>query len=106
MQYHAHIFFDLDHEQAAIRLREQLLHIFPERIFVGRLLCRAVGPLPKPMFQLEYENVDAIYVQQVLTQKCLGFSVLIHPILENEILAHTVYATWLGTPLELRLDQL
>ena len=36
----------------------------------------------------------------------LGFSVLIHPILDHEIEAHTTYATWLGVPLELYLDKL
>ena len=106
MQYHAHIFFDLEDEQEIICLREHLLHIFPKRIFFFFLLNRAVGPLPKPMFQLEYENVDADYVHQMLSQECLGFSVLIHPILDHEIEAHTTYATWLGVPLELYLDKL
>ena len=73
---------------------------------VGRLLYKAVGPLPKPMFQIDFEQSELQQVKQVLAQVCYGFSILIHPLLKNEYLAHTAYAEWIGLPLNLNLEGL
>ena len=106
MKYHAHVFFELDQLDKIQELHFRLQQELSNPIVVGRLLYKAVGPLPKPMFQIDFEQSELQQVKQVLAQVCYGFSILIHPILENEYLAHTHYAEWMGQPLKLNLEQL
>lgn len=106
MKYHAHVFFELDQTAQVQELHLRLQKALSDSITVGKLLYKAVGPLPKPMFQIEFEQAELAQVKQVLTQIFHGFSILIHPLLENEYLAHTEYAEWTGTPLNLNLEHL
>ncbi|THU01048.1 DOPA 4,5-dioxygenase [Lampropedia puyangensis] len=103
---HAHVFFDLNAREQALALQQQLQLQWPAGIEVGPLLLRAAGPLPQPMFQIAYDEEHAERVREVLQTTRGDFSVLIHPVLEDEILAHTEKATWLGMPLLLRLEYL
>ena len=106
MKYHAHVFFELDQLDKIQKLHFRLQQQLPDPIVLGKLLCKAVGPLPKPMFQIDFEQSELQQVKQVLTQSFEGFSILIHPIFENEYLAHTAYAEWIGLPLNLNLEYL
>lgn len=106
MNYHAHVFFELDQIAQVQELHLRLQKALSDPITVGRLFYSAVGPLLKPMFQIEFEQGELVQVKQVLTQFFHEFSILIHPLLENEYLAHTEYAEWTGTPLTLNLEHL
>ena len=106
MQYHAHLFFDLSDIDNVTQIHECLTHLLPEQIWCGSLLLKAVGPLPKPMFQIEFDHIYLAQVQQVLKIERQHYSVLIHPVLDDEYVAHTQYAIWLGKPLNLKLDAL
>ena len=106
MKYHAHVFFELDQLNKIQELHFKLQQELSDPVVIGRLLDKAVGPLPKPMFQIDFEQSELQQVKQVLTQVCYGFSILIHPLLENEYLAHTAYAEWIGLPLSLNLEYL
>jgi len=106
MNFHAHLFFAPSDQQTASWIREQMISQLPESVRVGPLLLRAAGPLPLPMFQLEYGEEFSQEVRQVMENCRRGRSVLIHPLLADEVAAHTVHAVWLGEPLPLRLDHL
>lgn len=106
MNYHAHVFFDLAEEPQIQQLRIKLCERLSPEIFMGRLLLKAVGPLPKPMFQMEFEQyfLDEVILQ--LTDLFSDFPVLIHPLIEDEYLAHTEHARWFGERLTLNLSGL
>lgn len=106
MNYHAHVFFDLPQEQQIRQLREQLCLALNPHIFIGDLLLKAVGPLPKPMFQMEFEEKFIEEIISKLRFYFASFTVLIHPLLEDEYVAHTEHAFWLGPCLALNLDRL
>lgn len=105
-QYHLHFFFNLDDLDKVNQIHQHVIQNMPDPVQVFPLLLRPAGPLPKPMFMLEFDQqyrqivVDffKIYQQQ--------YSILIHPELKNELLAHTCYAMWLGQALNLRLEYL
>lgn len=106
MHYHAHIFFNGDAAAPAQALRQRLGPLLPTGVRIGAFLPHAAGPLPAPMFQLDYPACLAGQVEAVLRQHTLGHSVLIHPLLADELAGHTTHATWLGPVLALRLDRL
>jgi aromatic ring-cleaving dioxygenase len=106
MRYHAHLFFGLSEQLIVNEIRERIQSDVPNSVVVGSLLLREAGPLPKPMFQLEYDENVAALVYQVLERHRADRSVLIHPVLIDERTAHTVHAQWLGSPLPLHLDRL
>lgn len=106
VHYHAHIFLNGDEATPAQALRQCLGRLLPTGVRIGAFLPRAAGPLPAPMFQLDYPACLADQVEAVLRQHTDGRSVLIHPLLADELAAHTTHATWLGPALALRLDRL
>ena len=106
MNYHAHVFFDFAQELYIQQLRIKLCERLSPEIFTGRLLLKAVGPLPKPMFQMEFEQPFLAEVILQLTDLFSDFPVLIHPLIEDEYLAHTKHAMWLGERLTLNLSGL
>lgn len=106
MRLHAHIFFDLAEKDVVGEVRESIAAKLQGCAEVGALLLRAAGPLPLPMFQIDYEEHFASVVRDVL-ESCRGHrSVLIHPVMEDEVIAHTAQAEWLGQPLRLNLERL
>lgn len=105
-RFHAHLFFELADTQVAESIHQQLTQTLPAEITIGPLLLRTAGPLPQPMFQLEYSEAFAHQVQTVLESLRKGRSVLIHPLMEDELSAHTKHAVWLGNPLKLNLENL
>ena len=106
MRYHAHIFFAEWEREAAALLGVALRAELPPEVEVGPFLPRAAGPLPGPMIQLEYPERHLAQVRGVLDSLREQRSVLIHPLLEDELLAHQVHSEWLGPPLRLRLEAL
>lgn len=106
MKYHAHVFFELHQTPQIEQLRAQLFDALHSDIFIGGVLLKAVGPLPLPMFQMEFDEADLALVTVQLQQMFVGFSVLIHPLLADEYVAHTEYAVWLGDVLKLNLENL
>lgn len=106
MHYHAHIFFNGDAAAPAEALRQRLGPLLPTGVSIGAFLPRAAGPLTAPMFQLDYPAVLADRVEAVLRQHTDERSVLIHPLLADELAAHTIHAIWLGPVLALQLDRL
>ena len=106
VHYHAHIFLKADEAAPAEALRQRLQPLLPSGVSIGAFLPHAAGPLPAPMFQLDYSAILAEQVEAVLRQHTSGHSVLIHPLLADELAAHTAQAIWLGPVLPLYLDRL
>ncbi|MCG9776612.1 DOPA 4,5-dioxygenase family protein, partial [Vibrio diabolicus] len=68
--------------------RQDVLRVFP---LVGRL----VGPHKMPMFEIHLESLSEEFLAWLDTIRG-DFSVLIHPVSEEELLDHTERAIWLG----------
>jgi DOPA 4,5-dioxygenase len=103
---HAHVFFEPGQLAEAEVLRALLIDALPPAVTVGACLPHAAGPLPQPMFEIDCPAAHVDVLRTVLATLCAGRSVLIHPVMADELSAHTRYAEWLGRPLALRIDSL
>ena len=101
--HHVHVYFDDAREDAAWRIRTQA-SAHPQVMSVGRFHNAPVGPHPVRQFQLlvSAENLDDVI--EWLDGVRAGFDVLIHPEIEDDLLAHTKLARWLGHAHTLNLD--
>lgn len=106
LPYHAHIYFTLEQAELAAQIRETLMRAIPQLTYLGRLIPMPIGPHTLPMFEIHIPVAnleDAIQTIDTLRQ---DLSVLIHPVLQDELQAHTELARWLGKPLPLKLEVL
>lgn len=100
--YHVHVYYDKDTYPTAKALRETLAANFP--VELGRFSDDPVGPHPVSQFQVIFKT-DAFHrVVPWLMLHREGLDVLVHPLTDDMVDDHTVYALWLGTPIALRLD--
>ncbi|MDX1915636.1 MAG: DOPA 4,5-dioxygenase family protein [Methylophilus sp.] len=104
--FHAHIYFTLDEQALASRVREHIAQAIPQLTYVGKLISMPIGPHPKPMFEIHIPINDIEPAIMAIDHLREGLSVLIHPVQHDELEAHTTQARWLGTPLALKLDVL
>ena len=77
----------------AEKLREALAAKFP--VELGRFSGEQVGPHPVPQFQ-------SVVPWLMLNRE--GVDILVHPLTDDMVDDHSVYAVWLGTPIKLKLD--
>lgn len=105
-EYHAHVYFALEDLARSEQLRQLLIDAIPPDGVVHKLFARQVGPHPLPMFEIDYPASIKGDVQALLEQYRDGRPVLIHPVTDDELAAHTYGAQWLGQPLDLLLDRL
>lgn len=102
--YHAHIYFELEQLALAERVRLAIANAIPELTYLGRPIPRLVGPHPKPMFEVHIPAPildDAMEKIELLRE---DLNVLIHPVHDDDLAAHTVDARWLGNSLTLNVD--
>ncbi len=107
--YHAHIYYPLDRREQAVDLRECLIGLIrsaeqPQLLYVGQLRDRKVGPHPIPQFEIHFTKDGLPAILPVL--EASGFSVLVHPLTDDDVADHTSLAHWIGTPVELDLAPL
>jgi len=100
--YHAHVYYDPDTLPAATKLRDTLAANFPVK--VGRLSDEPVGPHPVSQFAAIFETDAFQTVVPWLMLNRAGLDILIHPLTDDMVDDHSVYALWLGAPIALRLD--
>lgn len=100
--YHAHVYYDQDTFPAAAKLREALAAEFP--VELGRFSGEQVGPHPVPQFQVIFKTEAFQSVVPWLMLNREGLDILVHPLTDDMVDDHTVYAMWLGTPIRLKLD--
>jgi len=100
--YHAHVYYDRDSLPAARKLRETLGAGFP--VEVGQLRDDPVGPHPVSQFAAIFKPDAFQTVVPWLMLNREGLDILIHPLTNDMVDDHSVYALWLGSPVALKLD--
>jgi aromatic ring-cleaving dioxygenase len=100
--YHAHVYYDAETRPVAEKLRQTLATTFP--VELGRFSGEAVGPHPVPQFQVIFKKAEFQSVVPWLMLNREGLDILVHPLTDDMVDDHTVYALWLGTPINLKLD--
>ena len=100
--YHAHVYYDAASFPVAEKLRETLAAKFP--VELGRFSGDPVGPHPVSQFQIIFkcDAFESVVPWLMLNRE--GLNILVHPLTDDMLDDHTVYALWLGTPITLKLD--
>jgi len=103
--YHAHIYYDLEKTRAAA---ERLCAVVRGRFNVefGGFRDEPVGPHPVANAQVIFKPEQFQPVVEWLMLHRDGLDVLIHPLTDNSVDDHSIYAMCLGTPVPLKLDTL
>lgn len=100
--YHAHVYFDAETLAFATALCQQAGKQFNLR--VGRIHQRLVGPHKKWSCQITFGTRDFDTFIPWLDKNRDDLSVLIHALSGNDLEDHTIYAYWLGEPVDLDLS--
>jgi len=103
--YHVHVYFDdetvgLAHGIYTAAQTQSLITL------LGRFHPKPIGPHPSRQFQMKTMGKDLEYLLDWVDKRREGLSVLIHPEIDNDYLAHTDLARWLGEPRDLNLSGL
>ena len=102
--FHAHVYYDGDESMAAQQLRVGLLRAMasgelPGVLYVGAMRDRAVGPHPKPQFEIHAREAALPALLPLIESS--GLTALIHPLTDDDLADHTTLARWIGAPLPL-----
>ena len=100
--YHAHVYYDKDSFPAAKKLRETIDAKFP--VEVGALRDEPVGPHPVSQFAVIFKAEQFQNIVPWLMLNRDGLDILVHPLTNDMVDDHSVYALWLGTPIQLKLE--
>ena len=100
--YHAHVDYGIATLPLAEKLRETLAARFP--VELGRFSGEPAGPHPVAQFQVIFKPDAFRGVVPWLMLNREDLDILVHPLTDDMLDDHTVYALWLGTPLKLKLD--
>ena len=101
--YHAHIYFDKDTLQQAIRLCEQARDEMGTTM--GRVHQKPVGPHSQWSCLLTFpaERISQLLPWLILNRN--GLTVFLHPETGNDLADHTDHVVWLGENKPLKIDQ-
>ena len=91
--YHAHVYYDAATLPVADKLKEELGSRFD--VELGPNSGERVGPHPVPQFQMIFKNEQFQTVVPWLMLNREGLDILIHPLIDDMVDDHTVYALWL-----------
>ncbi len=102
--YHAHVYYDVTHRGVAERLHRELSTAkragkLANVLFVGEMRDKAVGPHPKPQFEIHFLEDALPRVLPLI--KATGLTALVHPLTDDDLADHTSLALWIGDPLPL-----
>ena len=103
--YHVHVYFDDQTECLAQGIYTEA-QTQPLITLLGRFHPKPIGPHPSRQFQMKTMGRDLECLLEWVDKRREGLSVLIHPEIENDYLAHTDLAQWLGEPCVLNLSGL
>jgi aromatic ring-cleaving dioxygenase len=104
--FHAHVYFNLEQMMLATKVRENIIQEIPQLTYMGQLIPISIGPHSKPMFELHIPESVINYAIASIDHLREDLSVLIHPVQDDELEAHTSKALWLGAKLPLKLEAL
>lgn len=102
--YHAHVYYSAETKPVAERLARRLNEAFD--VEIGAFSGERVGPHPIPQFQMIFRSEQFAAVVPWLMFNRDGLDILLHPLTDDMVDDHTIYATWLGTPVDLALDHM
>lgn len=102
-RFHAHVYFDASTQVLAEQIYQALQREF--ELSLGRFHQKLVGPHPCWSFQILFFAQDYEALVTWLEAHRQGLNILIHADTGDDLRDHTEYATWLGEPIELNLDQ-
>jgi aromatic ring-cleaving dioxygenase len=102
LRYHAHVYFDPSTRPVAERLRDAIVSRFA--IEPGGFSDEPRGPHPISQFNVIFRTEEFQRIVPWLMFNREGLDILVHPLTDDMVDDHTVYALWLGTPVKLKLD--
>jgi DOPA 4,5-dioxygenase len=103
--YHVHLYYAPETRPVAERLRTAIEERFPQ-VRVGSWHDEPVGPHPVAMYQVAFAAEEFSRFVPWLMLNREGLNVLVHPLTDDSVAAHTGFAAWLGAPLPLRIETL
>jgi aromatic ring-cleaving dioxygenase len=102
--YHAHVYYGPATRSTAERLRDAIISKFT--VEPGGFSDEPRGPHPISQFNVIFKANEFQNIVPWLMLSRDGLDVLVHPLTEDMVDDHTIYALWLGTPVELKVDTL
>ena len=102
--YHAHVYYDAATRPTAERLAAAIGSNFP--VEFGGFRDGPVGPHPTANLQIIFTTAEFSNVVPWLILNRQGLNVLVHPLTDDSVDDHSIYAMWLGTPVPLKLETL
>ncbi len=101
--WHAHVYFDAAHRDAAWAFRQVVDQQFGARLQLGRFHEQPVGPHPVWSYQLAFgrEHFNDIVPWLVLNHGALD--IFLHPNTRDELRDRRACATWIGRSYTLNL---
>ena len=100
--YHAHVYYDTETRPRAERLRETIAATLG--VEVRELSDEPRGPHLVPQFRFTFTTAQFGNVVPWLMLNREGLDILVHPLTDDMVDDHTIYALWLGKPVALKLD--
>jgi aromatic ring-cleaving dioxygenase len=100
--YHAHVYYDAATRPAAERLRDTIASKFT--VELGAFSDEPRGPHPISQFNVIFKAEEFQHIVPWLMFNREGLDVLVHPLTDDMADDHSIYALWLGTPVDLKLD--
>lgn len=102
--YHAHVYYDTETKPIAQRLAASIGDKFSVKF--GGFHDGPVGPHPVANLQIIFTTDEFRNVVPWLMLNRQGLDILIHPLSNDSVDDHSIYAIWLGTPVRLKLETL
>jgi aromatic ring-cleaving dioxygenase len=103
--YHAHIYYDPEKTR---QTAERICGVIGEKfqIELGGFRDGPVGPHPVANAQVIFKPEQFGPIVEWLMLHREGLDVLVHPLTNDSVDDHSIYALWLGTPVPLKLHTL
>ena len=105
-EYHAHFYYTQASRGGALQVYAKALKEFAKIADVKAPVDRPIGPHTQPMFEIAFCRQQLSWVNRWLMENRGEASVLVHPVLPDEIAAHSTEAWWLGEALPLNFSEL
>ena len=102
--YHAHVYYSAETKPVAERLAAAISEKFPVKF--GGFFDDPVGPHPVANLQVIFTTAEFAKFVPWLMLNREGLDLLIHPLTDDSVDDHSIYAMWLGTPVALKLNTL
>jgi aromatic ring-cleaving dioxygenase len=102
--YHAHVYYNQETKPVAERLAAAIGDKFSVKF--GGFFDRPVGPHPVANLQIIFATEEFQKIIPWLMLNHEGLDILIHPLTDDSVDDHSIYAMWLGTPVPLKLGTL